>query len=201
MRVRRVGRSALLIECADADEVEAWRAELWRRRAAGDLAATDIVAGAVTVLVDGVPPDAARTVEAWPAPAPVRVGNGPLIEVPTLFDGEDLPDVAARWAVSVPEVVNRLTAARLRVAFCGFAPGFPYLAGLPGEWAVPRLPSPRPRVPAGAVGLAGAYAGIYPTASPGGWRLVGRTDVPLFDVHRNPPALLAPGTRVRLVAA
>ncbi|GFJ90481.1 hypothetical protein Prum_041230 [Phytohabitans rumicis] len=101
----------------------------------------------------------------------------------------------------VAEAVERLAGTELRVAFCGFAPGFAYLAGLPASWAVPRLASPRPRVPAGSVGLAGEYAGIYPTASPGGWRLVGRTDAVLFDVRRDPPALLAPGTRVRLVPA
>jgi KipI family sensor histidine kinase inhibitor len=87
------------------------------------------------------------------------------------------------------------------VAFSGFAPGFAYLAGLPDDWAVPRLATPRPKVPAGSVGLAGAYAGIYPTASPGGWRLVGRTETVLFDVRRDPPALLTPGTGVRLVRA
>jgi KipI family sensor histidine kinase inhibitor len=87
------------------------------------------------------------------------------------------------------------------VAFCGFAPGFAYLRGLPAAWAVPRLAVPRARVPAGSVALAGGYAGIYPSASPGGWRLVGRTAVTLFDVRREPPALLSPGTRVRLVTA
>src|SRR6266542_1747962 len=80
----------------------------------------------------------------------------------------------------------------------GFAPGFAYLTGLPPECAVPRLATPRPRVPAGSVGLAARYAAIYPGASPGGWLLVGRTEVRLFDVDADPPALLTPGTRVRL---
>jgi KipI family sensor histidine kinase inhibitor len=88
----------------------------------------------------------------------------------------------------------------LHVAFCGFAPGFAYLAGLPDELAVPRLDTPRTKVEAGSVGLADRYAGIYPTPSPGGWRLVGHTDVTLFDHTRTPPALLSPGTRVRFVA-
>jgi KipI family sensor histidine kinase inhibitor len=100
----------------------------------------------------------------------------------------------------VPAAVERLTGTELTVAFCGFAPGFAYLRGLSPAWAVPRLDAPRPRVPAGSVALAGEYAGIYPTAAPGGWRLVGRTDATLFDVRREPPALLAPGTRVSLVA-
>ena len=82
-------------------------------------------------------------------------------------------------------------------AFGGFAPGFGYLTGLPPELHVPRRDTPRTRVPAGSVGLAGPFAGAYPRASPGGWQLVGRTDAGLFDVDRRPPALLAPGGRVR----
>ena len=117
------------------------------------------------------------------------------------YDGEDLPAVADHWGVDVPAVVDRLAGTAFRVAFCGFAPGFAYLTGLPADLSVPRLPSPRPRVPAGSVALAGPYAGIYPTASPGGWLLVGRTTLTLFDVHADPPARLGPGTRVRLVPA
>jgi KipI family sensor histidine kinase inhibitor len=101
--------------------------------------------------------------------------------------------------VPVGEVIARHLATEFRVAFCGFAPGFGYLTGLPAELAVPRLATPRPRVPAGSVGLAGAYTGIYPSASPGGWLLIGRTDVVLFDVAADPPALLGPGARVRFV--
>jgi KipI family sensor histidine kinase inhibitor len=86
-----------------------------------------------------------------------------------------------------------------RVAFCGFTPGFGYLAGLPDHLAVPRLETPRPKVAAGSVGLADTYAGVYPTASPGGWRLVGRTTVTLFDPLRSPPAQLIPGARVRFL--
>jgi len=97
------------------------------------------------------------------------------------------------------EVVERLVRTPLHVAFCGFTPGWAYLAGLPEELAVPRLDTPRAKVPAGSVGLADRYAGIYPTASPGGWRLIGHTDVTLFQPDRTPPALLVPGTRVRLV--
>ena len=87
-------------------------------------------------------------------------------------------------------------------AFCGFAPGFAYLSGLPDELPeVPRLATPRTHVPAGSVALAGRWCGIYPTASPGGWRVIGHTDATLFDVRREPPALLAPGTRVRFVTS
>jgi len=126
---------------------------------------------------------------------------GPLVEIATTFDGEDLGFVASAWQVSIETVVERLVSVEFTVAFCGFAPGFAYLRGLPAEWEIPRLDAPRPRVPAGSVALAGAYAGIYPTASPGGWRLIGHTDQTLFDVRREPPALLAPGTRVRLAVA
>ncbi|MEV4210770.1 allophanate hydrolase subunit 1 [Micromonospora sp. NPDC049662] len=123
------------------------------------------------------------------------------VVVPVLFDGPDLSVVAEHWGVDVPAVRRRLTGTPFRVAFCGFAPGFPYLTGLPAELALPRLPTPRPRVPAGSVALAGQYAGIYPSASPGGWLLVGRTDLTLFDVDSDPPARLGPGTRVRMVTA
>jgi KipI family sensor histidine kinase inhibitor len=201
MRVRQVGGSALLLECRDDEQVEACRAELVRRRDAGDLTVVDIVPGARTVLLDGVTPEARAQLAGWlPQHAPARP-EGPTVEIATVFDGADLSDVAERWRLSIADAVTRLVETPLTVAFCGFAPGFAYLRGLREEWAVPRLPAPRPRVPAGAVALAGAYAGIYPTASPGGWRLVGHTEQTLFSVRREPPALLTPGTRVRLVAA
>ncbi|MFF3869910.1 allophanate hydrolase subunit 1 [Micromonospora sp. NPDC001898] len=202
MRIRPVGTNALLLDCDDPDQVEAWRAELWRRRAAGELTAVEIVPAARTVLLDGVPDPAraAALVAGWtPLPADADA-PADEVEVPVRYDGADLPAVAGHWGVDVPEVVARLTNTEFRVAFCGFAPGFAYLTGLPAEWAVPRLPTPRPRVPAGSVALAGPYAGIYPGASPGGWLLVGRTDLTLFDVRADPPARLTPGTRVRLVA-
>jgi KipI family sensor histidine kinase inhibitor len=200
MRIRRVGNSALLIECAD---VEAWRAELWRRREAGELDAAEIIPGATTVLLDGLasPSQVADGLPGWAPDPSAAPPPGPLVDVPTTFDGEDLAFVAGHWGVSPDDAVGRLTGTEFRVAFSGFAPGFAYLSGLRDEWAVPRMAAPRPRVPAGAVALAGEYAGIYPAASPGGWRLVGRTELTLFDVRRDPPALLAPGTRVRLVPA
>ncbi len=201
MKIRRVGASALLIECPDADRVEDWRAELWRRRESGELHATEIVPGARTVLLDGVAPETEALLTAWePAPGRHR-GDGPLVEIRTVFDGADLESVAAHWKVDPDQAVRRLLDTRLTVAFSGFAPGFAYLRGFPDGWAVPRLDAPRPRVPAGSVALAGGFAGIYPTASPGGWRLVGHTEQNLFDVRREQPALLTPGTRVQLVTA
>jgi KipI family sensor histidine kinase inhibitor len=201
MKIRRAGADGLLIECADGDEVEAWRAELWRRRDTGELRVVEIVPGARTVLLDGLAQGTATLLAGWePTPGAARA-EGDLVEIPTAFDGADLESVAELWQVSPDDVVQRLVDTPLTVAFCGFAPGFAYLRGLPEAWAVPRLAAPRPRVPAGAVALAGPYAGIYPTASPGGWQLVGRTDKNLFDVRREQPALLSPGTRVRLVAS
>lgn len=199
MRVRPLGGSALLIECRDGDEVESWRAELWRRREEGTLQIIDIVPGARTVLLDGVSPGAAALIQTFSPEPAAALPDTSFVEIPTTFDGEDLSDVAELWGVSPARVIEQLTGTELTVAFCGFAPGFAYLRGL-GR-AVPRLDAPRPRVPAGSVALAGEYAGIYPSASPGGWRLVGRTAETLFDVGRQPPALLTPGTRVRLVAA
>jgi KipI family sensor histidine kinase inhibitor len=201
MRVRPVGASALLLEFRDGEQVESWRAELWRRRAAGSFAATEIVPGERTILLEGVSAALATSLADWDPPPPAAARDSPQAQIPTTFDGEDLADVADIWGISVSAAVDRLTHTELTVAFCGFAPGFAYLRGLKEEWAVPRLAAPRPRVPAGAVALAGGYAGIYPTASPGGWRLVGHTTETLFDVRREPPALLVPGTRVWLVPA
>jgi KipI family sensor histidine kinase inhibitor len=136
-------------------------------------------------IVDGVPLDSAAT------------DGGPLVELPVRYDGADLADTASRLGMAPAELVRRHAAAEYRVAFCGFAPGFGYLTGLPPELHVPRLSTPRTRVPAGSVGLAGEFCGVYPRESPGGWRLLGRTDAVLWDAEREPAALLAPGTRVR----
>jgi KipI family sensor histidine kinase inhibitor len=197
VEIRRVGASALLIE---VDEPLAWFAALGELRAEGWVA--EVVPGARTVLLDGVPePDRlAQLLRSWPAPAGPAESTGKSVTIEVVYDGTDLDFVAASWNVSVEAAVRRIAGTQFTVAFCGFAPGFAYLAGLPAELAVPRLATPRSRVPAGSVALAGEYAGIYPTASPGGWRLVGRTEARLFDVDREPPALLTPGTQVHLEA-
>ena len=125
------------------------------------------------------------------------------VEIPTVYGGEYGPDiayVADYHGLAVEEVVRLHTGATYTVYMVGFTPGFPYLGGLPPELATPRLATPRTAVPAGAVGIAGPQTGIYPLASPGGWRIVGRTPAVLFDPHRDPPALLRPGDRVRFVA-
>ena len=119
------------------------------------------------------------------------------VQLDVVFDGPDLAEVAERAGRPVAAVVEELTGTELEVAFGGFAPGFGYLTGLPPHLQVPRRRTPRTRVPAGSVALAGPYAGVYPQTSPGGWQLVGRTDAVLFDPDRDPPALLRPGVRVR----
>jgi KipI family sensor histidine kinase inhibitor len=114
-------------------------------------------------------------------------------------DGPDLPEVARLCGISEEEVIARHLASDLRVLFLGFAPGFAYLGELPDELRVARLSNPRTRTRAGSVAIAGSMSGIYPADLPGGWRVIGRTDLALFDPRRDPPALLAPGDRVRFV--
>ncbi|MFK0228774.1 allophanate hydrolase subunit 1 [Streptomyces sp. NPDC090303] len=197
-----MGDRALLVELDDGGAAEALHAELLRRRAAGALPAVrEIVPAARTVLLDGVddPARLASELTRWePGPLPAR--GGEAVEVPVRYDGPDLAEVAGLWGVSVEAAVRIHTAAEFRVAFCGFAPGFGYLTGLGEHYGVPRRATPRTAVPAGSVALAGPYTGVYPRSSPGGWQLIGTTDVVLWDAGRNPAALLAPGTRVRFTA-
>jgi inhibitor of KinA len=124
------------------------------------------------------------------------------MEIPVRYGGEfgpDLEDVARRAGLSPERAVELHASARYLVHFLGFSPGFPYLGGLPPELATPRLDVPRKLVPAGSVAIGGSHAGIYPMDSPGGWRIVGRTPLRLFDADASPPALLAMGDRVRFL--
>ncbi|MFE3453527.1 allophanate hydrolase subunit 1 [Nonomuraea sp. NPDC059194] len=123
-----------------------------------------------------------------------------VVTIPVVYDGEDLASVADEAGLTVPEVIARHTGTELVVGWLGFAPGFAYLTGLDPALHVPRLTTPRTSVPAGSVAIAGPYAAVYPTASPGGWRLLGRTSLRVWDVHADPPSLLPPGTRVRFEA-
>ncbi|MFF5368127.1 allophanate hydrolase subunit 1 [Streptomyces sp. NPDC013187] len=200
MKVLPVGDDALLVEVSSGEEAEALHAELLRRRAEGSLSAREIVPAARTVLLDGLDAPARLAAELTAAelpPAPPR-GHA-AVEIPVRYDGPDLADVAAHWGVAVPEVARIHAATEFRVAFCGFAPGFGYLTGLPPRYDVPRRATPRTAVPAGSVALAGPYTGVYPRSSPGGWQLIGTTDAVLWDHARVPAALLSPGTRVRFV--
>ena len=117
-----------------------------------------------------------------------------------VYDGDDLRQTADLLGVSPEALAEQHQLASWRVAFIGFAPGFGYLVSDDWPFEVPRLDAPRQRVPAGAVAVAGAFAGVYPRQSPGGWRLIGRTDAPLWDPETDPPALLLPGRRVRFEA-
>lgn len=196
VRLVTVGDDAVLVEVGDPSIAAALAA--WVR--AGGVPAAEVVPAATTVLLDGVDPDVVRrALRDWGGGG--EVPQGPLVTIPVSYDGPDLGFVARWWACTEDEVVRRHTSVELVAMFCGFMPGFAYLAGLPDGWAVPRLESPRQRVPAGAVALADTWAAVYPRSSPGGWRVIGTTSIGLWDTHADPPALLAPGTRVRFEVA
>ncbi|HEV7203380.1 MAG TPA: allophanate hydrolase subunit 1 [Jatrophihabitans sp.] len=195
MRVLRYGERAWLLEPDDPATVLSLAA------AAAELGSVaEVVPAARTVLavlVDEARPDtvAAELRSLTPTASARRSGGDVVLDVH--YDGADLTDTAAELGVGVDELVRLHSTADYVVAFCGFAPGFAYLRGLDERLHAPRLPSPRTRVPAGSVGIAGEFTGVYPRESPGGWRLLGRTDAALWDLDRTPPALLTPGTRVR----
>ncbi|AVT41148.1 5-oxoprolinase subunit PxpB [Plantactinospora sp. BB1] len=199
MRIIPVGLRALLVELTEPAQTAALVAQLHRWRDRGELGGVqDVVPGELTVLVDGLddPAELTQRLAGW-RPGTARPPGGPLVEIPVRYDGADLAEVARHWGVAEQEVGRIHSAPEYRVAFCGFAPGFGYLTGLPERYHLPRRSVPRTRVPAGSVALAGGYAGIYPRDSPGGWQLLGSTDLVLFDPDRDPVALLTPGTRVR----
>lgn len=194
-RVLPYGPGAALVEVADAEE--AARLAAWLR--SGSWGAVDVVAAARTVLVDGVDADRVRAL--LPQELPERAAaEAAHVRVPVRYDGPDLGLVARAWGCDEDEVVRIHTTTEFTAAFSGFAPGFAYLTGLPESRGVRRLESPRPRVPAGSVALAGHWCGIYPTASPGGWLLLGVTELPLWDAARAEPALIPPGTTVTFEA-
>lgn len=169
----------------------------------------ELVPAATTVLValaPGAPQDLAwlRAAVADVRPEqPARRAEAPrTVEVPVTYDGADLAAVARLTGLDEVDVVAAHTGTPWRVAFGGFAPGFAYLVGGdPRLRSVPRRAEPRTRVPAGSVALAGGFSGVYPRVSPGGWQLLGRTELAMWDLDRDPPALLAAGTTVRFVDA
>jgi len=202
MRVLPSGSTALLVELAGLEEVLDLYAALCAERPDG---LVDVVPAARTILLvtDPAATDLATVERAVRETTPRRVDRtgGELVEVPVAYDGEDLAEAASLLSCTPEELVRRHTGEEWTVAFCGFAPGFGYLAGACGQWDVPRRDSPRTTVPAGSVALAGEFSGVYPRASPGGWQLIGRTELSIFDLDRDPPALLRPGTPVRFVDA
>lgn len=201
-RVRPCGDTALLVEVDDLPEVLGLHAAL---AAASPAGVVDLVPAARTLLVTldrGVttPADVARVLRDLPLLVP-DAAQRPVVDVPVLYDGDDLGEVARLTGLDADEVVRAHTGQTWTVGFVGFAPGFGYLTGEDDRLHVPRRSDPRTRVPAGAVGLAGEFSGIYPRESPGGWQLIGRTSLEVWDLDREPPALLQPGTRVRFAAA
>lgn len=200
-RVWRMGELALLVEGPSLE----WVITATQALREG-LDALDVVPAARTVLVTARDPsDLPRLRErvgeviADLSPRELRPAGNP-VEIRVRYDGPDLAEVARLTALTEAEVIAAHTGTPWQVAFVGFAPGFPYLIGGDPRLTVPRRDTPRTRVPAGAVGLAGEFSGIYPRPSPGGWQLIGTTDAPLWDLARTPPALLPPGTMVRFVA-
>jgi KipI family sensor histidine kinase inhibitor len=169
----------------------------------------DVVPGARTLLVTVEPGtdlaplrrDLARLSDESRARSAGSRGEGEAVEVEVVYDGPDLDDVAKLTGLTAAEVVEAHTGTPWRVAFGGFAPGFAYLVGGDPRLVVPRRREPRTSVPPGSVGLAGEFSGVYPRESPGGWQLIGRTDAILWDLEREPPALLRPGGWVRFVEA
>ncbi|MCR3722735.1 sensor histidine kinase inhibitor, KipI family [Prauserella flava] len=201
LRVLPCGDTALLVEAAGLDDVLALHAALDADRPAG---VVDLVPAARTLLLRFDPgrTDAAAVERAVREAKPVAVArsDGELLEIPVVYDGPDLADVAHHTGLSERDVIAEHTGHDWTVAFGGFAPGFGYLTGGSPRLEVPRRAESRTRVPTGAVALAGTFSGVYPRSSPGGWQLIGHTDLVTWDVDRDPPALLRPGVRVRFVA-
>jgi len=189
----------VLIEVDDLETVMALHAALRRDPPPG---VVDMVPAARTVLL--VHDDTttlsrlAERVRASPLEPPEARGGEP-VEIPVSYDGPDLAEVAQQTGLAEDEVVRRHAAGEYAVAFIGFAPGFAYLVGGDPALRVARRDTPRTKVPAGSVALAGEFTGVYPREAPGGWQLIGRTDATLWDLSRDPPALLPPGAPVRFV--
>ena len=207
--IRVAGEDGLLVETGALEVSHRLDAVLRASRPAG---VVEVVPGPETVLV--VAPGAdqgllrARLDELLGAvlesgsEGGAPFGAGPeAVVIPVVYDGEDLDSVAELAGIPVDDVIARHTGRELVVGWLGFAPGFAYLTGLDPVLHLPRLATPRTSVPAGSVAIAGPYSAIYPTASPGGWRLLGRTSTRIWDVDADPPSLFRPGTRVRFEPA
>jgi KipI family sensor histidine kinase inhibitor len=200
MRLLPSGTTALLVELDHLDDVLALYAALEHDRPAG---VVDVVPAARTILVVTDPEitslsSVAQAVQRS-TPRAERFDSDDSLEIPVRYDGEDLDEAAQLLGCDSQELVRRHTAAQWTVAFCGFMPGFGYLVSHGWTTQVPRRPSPRTKVPSGSVALAGEFSGVYPRESPGGWQLIGRSTLTMFDPSRDPAALLRPGTRVRFV--
>ena len=206
-RLLTCGEHAVLVEVGGLDEVLAFThavREAAQSGLAGLADVIDVVPAAATVMImvdDDVPIMPVRQALATLAVAGFdQVPTGEqVVQIPVHYDGPDLDEVARLTGLGVQEVIAAHTSTDWRVAFCGFAPGFAYLSWGDRRLAVPRRPQPRTSVPAGSVALAGEFSAIYPRSSPGGWQLIGHTDMVVFDISREPPALLQPDVTVRFV--
>lgn len=215
VRIHRMGTDALLVELPDLAAAMAVDAALRAAVVRGELPAPeDQIPAARTVLLrprPGTEPAEYRLrVEMICTTSTVGITGDldasddgdaaetpEVVEIPVVYDGPDRAEVSRLTGLDPGEVVRAHTGTAWQVAFGGFAPGFGYLTGGDPRLTVPRRDTPRPRIPAGSVGLAGEFSGIYPRASPGGWQLIGRTDLSLWDLQRDPPAILRPGVVVR----
>lgn len=193
MRLRPYGDGAVMLEYGSYDEAFAWFARLAPH--------VEAVLGARTVLVRGQVSEVAMMLEGLDDNTISEFMHQGVVEVPVTYDGEDLETVARQVGVSVSDVVALHVGSPWRAVFCGFAPGFVYLSGGSPLLSITRRPEPRTKVRAGAVGLAGEFSAVYPRASPGGWQLIGHTELDVWDLRREQPTLFEIGGEVRFVIA
>ncbi|MGB7192346.1 MAG: 5-oxoprolinase subunit PxpB [Collimonas pratensis] len=208
--IQALGENALILNTGASATLECQQ-RLWAiaAKAAHWPHVRDVVPGMnnLTILFDPLASDGLQLAEklqaAWDSDS-ISQKTGRKVDIPVVYGGDsgpDLEEVARHTGLSPAEIVKRHTAAEYIVYFIGFQPGFPYLGGLDPKLATPRRSEPRLLVPAGSVGIGGSQTGIYPAASPGGWQLIGRSELQLFDPSASPPTLLQPGDRVRFVAS
>jgi KipI family sensor histidine kinase inhibitor len=201
VKVMPFGDTALLVEVEGLPEVLSLAAAM---RAERPPEVVDVIPAARTVLLVANAPAYVDQLVQWVTTlSSTTLSDQPSVEEVKLdvtYDGPDLAEVSRLTGMSEDDIVAAHTGTPWRIAFGGFAPGFAYLTGGDPRLAVARRDEPRTSVPTGSVGLAGEYSGVYPRASPGGWQLIGRTEAPLWDPERDPPALLVPGGTVRFRA-
>jgi KipI family sensor histidine kinase inhibitor len=201
-RILRCGATALLVELVSLEAVIALRLHLGRSPIDG---VVEMVSAYRTLLVRYDPAMVSEQrlrellIQTVPAGEALKETSAGIMEIPVIYDGEDLEDVATITGLGVAGVIGLHTEQVWTSAFCGFSPGFSYLVAPGWRLGIPRRTSSRTLVPAGAVALAGGFSGVYPRSSPGGWQLIGRTEVSMWSLGRNPPALAPAGALVRFV--
>ena len=207
MHTRRYGTEATFVDKLAPGESAILREVLLKAVAAAGVQVRDVVPAAETLVVTHDPVDAAA-IERIMAESLNALGSftrettsdtARLVEIPVRYDGEDLQHIAELASLSVDDLIALHAGGEYFAEFCGFAPGFSYLSGLPDALHFARRSTPRTRVPAGAVAIAAGYCAVYPRESPGGWHLLGTTSLVMWDAARASPATLEPGTRVRFV--